>query len=109
MAIVLFLAGGLMLPHDPAAYPAGLRHYFESDGRYGVLAFKAYFALSIFGNVTLGGYAPLRDPLDILMLVVIGSGVLFTRLKARRHQILATVIHGVLLLAAFFTASPAGY
>ena len=108
IAIVLFLAGGLMLPQNPAAYPAGLRHYFESDGKWGVLAFNAYFALGILGNVTLFDFPPL-DRLHVLMMVVIASGVLFTRLKARRKQIIATVIHGALLLAAFLIATPLAY
>ena len=38
MAVLLFVAGGLVLPPDPERSAVDLSEYFEADGRWGVLA-----------------------------------------------------------------------
>ena len=48
--ILLFLAGGLVLPSNPHRFRGDLREYFEKDGRWGVLAYAMYWLVVPFST-----------------------------------------------------------
>ena len=50
LALLLFLAGALVLPSTGAAEPAALRESFEQDGRWALLFLAIYFAASAWAN-----------------------------------------------------------
>jgi hypothetical protein len=53
LTILLFLAGGLVLPPVSGEYPTDLGEYFRRDGRWGVAMLGAYALAAAFGNVFL--------------------------------------------------------
>jgi len=76
-AVLLFAAGGLILPHDAARHDEGLRAYFERDGRIGVLLLNLYFLIAPIFNDRLFA-TPLTDPLrghGFVRVLVLSSAV----------------------------------
>jgi hypothetical protein len=55
LAIILFVAGGVILPSGHAEYPSDLREYFERDGKWGVVAIASYGIAGTLGNLLLFG------------------------------------------------------
>lgn len=51
LTMMLFLAAALILPTRSEDESEGLWRYFRQDGRYGLLAYAAFLALSFIANV----------------------------------------------------------
>jgi len=107
-SLLLFGAGGLVIPNDPARYPEGLRAYFEVDGRWGVALLSAYFVLAAPLNLWFFG-TPLFDPLNISILAMGLFGMAFLRLRDRRSQVVHSAIFGLVALSLFIWMSPWSY
>lgn len=107
-AVLLFTAGGLVLPHDAARHEEGLRAYFEQDGRLGVLVLNVYFLIGPLLNASLWGL-PLTDPLNLSIVAMALFGLSFFLLKSRRFQIAHTIVWGIVAVILFFRSSPAAY
>ncbi len=107
-SVLLFAAGGLVIPHDVSGQQDGLRAYFERDGKWGVVVLSAYFLVAPLFNATLFG-TPASDPLNlsILGLGLLGAVLLF--LKRRRAQIVHALVWGVLAARVFVWASLYSY
>lgn len=54
-SLLLFGAGGLVIPHGASKYPQGLRGYFEEDGRAGVVLLNVCALIAPIVNATLFG------------------------------------------------------
>ncbi len=103
LAVLLFLAGGVILPSDASHFPSNLSEYFAEDGRWGVLTYCVYWLLSVpLLNVSIHG-VPLSHPANITaMLMVILPAVAFWSSRLRGA---ATVLAGVVLVVNMFAAS----
>jgi hypothetical protein len=107
-SLLLFGAGGLVIPHDAARHPEGLRAYFETDGRWGVALLGAYFVLAAPFNASFFG-TPFLDPLNVSVFALGLFTLGLLRLRDRRSQVLHAVGSGVGLASIFVWASPWSY
>jgi len=107
-AVLLFTAGGLVLPNDAAGHSEGLRVYFERDGRLGVLVLNVYLLIGPIFNVRLWG-VPLIDPVNLSLMGVGLFGVSFLLLRSRRLQVAHTIIWGTVAVPLFIVLSPTAY
>ncbi len=105
MAVLLFLAGGLVLPSNVVRYPDDLAAYFDRDGRWGVLAYAVYWLLGVpLNNVWLHG-VPITAPANVTATLMIPLAlVVFWVPRARR---VATIAAGLVLLANTLVAAEA--
>jgi len=107
-AVLLFSAGGLVLPHDAARHEEGLRVYFERDGRFGVLLLNIYLLIAPFFNARLFD-TPLADPLNLSIVGMGLFGLSFFLLRSRRLQIAHTIAWGIGAATLLIWMSPAAY
>ena len=107
-AVLLFTAGGLVLPHDAARHEEGLRAYFERDGRLGVLLLNVYFLIAPLFNARLFD-TPLAEPLNVSIVAMGLFGLSFHFLESRRLQIGHTIVWGIVAATLFFRMSAAAY
>jgi len=107
-AVLLFSAGGLVLPSDAARHHEGLRVYFERDGRLGVLVLNVYLLIAPLFNARLFD-TPLGDPVNLSLIGLGLFGISFLLLKSRRMQVVHTVVWGAVGVPLFFVLSPAAY
>jgi len=107
-AVLLFAAGGLILPHDAARHDEGLRAYFERDGRIGVLLLNLYFLIAPIFNDRLFA-TPLTDPLNLSIVGMGLFGFSFCLLRSRRLQVAHTILWGIAAAALFYWMSPMAY
>jgi len=107
-SLLLFGAGGLVIPRDAARYPEGLRAYFETDGRWGVGLLSTYFVLAPPLNFWFFG-TPILDPLNVSIFAMGLLGLGFLRLVDRRSQVVHSVVFGIVAAALFVWMSPWSY
>jgi len=107
-SVLLFAAGGLVIPHDAARHEEGLRAYFERDGKWGVAILNVYFLLAPLFNAVLFGL-PLTDPLNLSVFGMGLLGLLLLVLQTRRVQIIHAIIWGAIAARLFFLMSPPAY
>jgi hypothetical protein len=107
-SLLLFGAGGLVIPHDAARHPEGLRAYFEADGRWGVALLSAYFVLAPPLNLWFFG-TPILDPLNVSIFAMGLFGLAFLRLTDRRRQVVHSVLFGIVAAGLFVWMSPWSY
>ena len=103
LAVLLFLAGGLVLPADARQYPTDMRTYFETDGRWGVLAYGLFWLLAIpLNNVWLYG-VPVANPANITGAAMVPLAV--AAFSVPRFRRVATVAAGLVLMVNTLVAS----
>jgi len=107
-SLLLFGAGGLVIPHDAARHPEGLRAYFETDGRWGVALLGTYFVLAPPVNLWFFG-TPVLDPLNVAIFATGLFGLGFLRLADRRSQVVHSVVFGIVAAGLFVWMSPWSY
>lgn len=108
LALLLFAAGVLVLPRDPAGTGRDLAQEFDRDGRWALICLSAYFFLAFIANPLLFG-APFFHPLNLLALTL-GVVALATCLTPRRKgRMVGTVVFLMLVLPAIVLFSPPSY
>lgn len=108
LAIILFVAGGLILPSSFGEYPHDLREYFAEDGRWGVVALASYGVAGIVGNVLLFG-GPAVSVLHGLIAAQSGCGAVVAFTKSRPLQVVATAVAGLTIIYTLILATPPAY
>ena len=108
LAIILFLAGGLVLPQGFTKYPDDLGRYFREDGKWGVVALAAYLAVGTAANVVLFESA-MFSTLHVLQAAGLASAALVVINVRRSVQWSATALFGVLLIWSLVLATPWAY
>ena len=105
LAVLLFVAGGLVLPSGGSTYPPDLKTYFDKDGRWGVLAYGLYWLLIIpLNNVAIYGFE-FSHPANISGASMAPiAAVAFWSPKVRRG---ATILAGAVLLVNTLQAAGA--
>jgi hypothetical protein len=106
MTMILFLAGGLVLPTASTDYPTDLTEYFRADGRGSVVALASYLGAGTLGNIVLFGL-PLVSTLHALHLAAIVIAGLLVASTPRAVHATATIAFGLVVLAAVLVGTPA--
>lgn len=102
LAILLFLAGGLVLPLSEERYPADLGDYFQKDGRWGILIYGAYWLLTVTAH-NIGLYDAGFSLANITAAMLIPLSALAVWVPKARAA--ATVLFGVTLVVNTFAAN----
>jgi hypothetical protein len=108
LAVLLFAAGGLVLPTGLGDYPDDLGAYFQHDGRWAVAVVTAYHVTAIIANTTLFdvdvfGLMNIWNMLSIAITVVVISA------KRRSIQGTATIAFGVWFCVYLWMFVPSTY
>jgi hypothetical protein len=108
IALLLFAAGGLVLPSAVGDYPDDLEEYFQQDGRWAVVLVAALYVVGSIANVALFEMAPLGiiNLFNALGIVVLGT-VAGVRNKAIQRT--ATILFGVWLGVYLWVFVPGSY
>jgi hypothetical protein len=98
LTLALFLSAALLLPSRSEDETAGLREFFEKEGRYGLLSFAGFLVIAFTVNVFLYGSSPLSlwGFLDVPM---IATPVAVFFIASRTARVWLTAAYGPLLLA----------
>lgn len=104
LTLLLFLAAALLLPSRTEDEKAGLRVYFEQDGRYGLLALAGYIFMGIATNFLFFEMTPLAEwgVLDLPMVVLPVAAFLAT---ARRMRAWITIAYVPLTIASLLAST----
>ncbi len=107
-AILLFVAGALILPVSANEERESLFEYFERDGRWALLAIACYAALSIWVNWYLFQVSPISK---IAAIVWIFGLTALAAFLTKNRRILQTLTVGFLpiTLWAYLALAPAAY
>ena len=107
-AILLFIAGALILPTSDDGERDDLLEYFEQDGRWALLAIAAYAALSMWVNWFLFDESPVSS---VGMIVVVVGLTSLAAFMVRNRHIRGVLTAGFLIVAVwgFRVLAPAGY
>ena len=108
LTLLLFLAGGLVLPTGRAEYPADLGDYFRRDGRWGVVTLAAYNLVGSITNVVLFGFAVL-SLVNILNAAGMGLIAVVVLSSRRRVQWVCTLLFAVVLGTTLVLFAPSSY
>ena len=108
LALLLFVAGALVLPTGVGAYPSDLAEHFRQDGRWGVFAIGAYCVVGSLANVVLFDFAPL-DLVNLLNALGVGIVGVTVLGRTRAVQVGATLAFGVWLTTYLVLFLPRAY
>ena len=107
-ALLLFGAGGLVIPNEASRHPEGLRAYFEADGRAGVVLLSVYGLIAPFANFVVFGN-PLLTGLNGVVIGWSILGVSIVLLESRRAYVWHVLVWGGLGALVFVRSSPRAY
>ena len=107
-AVLLFIAGALILPASANQERESLFEYFDQDGRWALLAIAAYAVLSMWANWFLFQMSPISKLGAIVWIYGLTAVAAFLATNRRILQILTV---GFLLIAmwAYLALAPAAY
>lgn len=108
VALLLFAAGGLVLPTGLGEYPVDFDEYFQKDGRWAVAVVAAFLVAAIIANVVLFDVGIL-GPMNIWNVLGIAITVVVIGVKRRVIQGAATIVFGVWLGAYIWMFVPTTY
>ncbi|MDX1506785.1 MAG: hypothetical protein R3358_00805 [Woeseiaceae bacterium] len=108
LTLLLFAAGGLILPRGLRSYPTDLDAYFEQDGKWAVAVLGVFALTAIVANVMLFD----EQPLGLMNLWNLGAiAITLTVVTAKRRGIqnAFTIVYGVWVAIYIWTFVPASY
>jgi hypothetical protein len=108
LALLLFMAGGLILPARFADYPDDLDDYFQKDGRWAVAIVGAFIVTGIVANVVLFDIG-IFDAMNVWNLVGIAITAMVFGASRRVTQSVGTIAFGVFLAIYIWAFVPATY
>jgi hypothetical protein len=107
-SLLLYTAGGLILPHKAESERNGLRQYFEKDGRLGVVVLNIFITVSpIFNSLFFN--TELSNPVNLFIIAEGLLGLSILLLKTRRAQVIHAVVWGTIYIYLFILLSPPSY
>jgi hypothetical protein len=108
LALLLFVAGGLILPTGIGDYPEDLDEYFQDDGRWAIAVIAAFNLTAIIANYALFDVSIL-DPMNTWNMIAIAIAVVVIGATRSVVQGAATVAYGVWLGIYMWTFVPRAY
>jgi hypothetical protein len=108
ITLLLFAAGGLVLPSCGEDYPADLHEYFQEDGRWAVALIAALFVVGSVANVVLFEMSTFSaiNLFNALGILLLGASA---AVGDRRIQGATTLLFGLWLAAYFWVFVPKAY
>ena len=107
-ALLLFVAGALVLPISDKLERTSLIDYFEDDGRWALFAIAAYAALSFWTNWVLFGTHPF-SPIGLIVAIMLALSLGAFFCWNRRVNGALAVVFLVFSLYAYVMLAPAQY
>lgn len=108
LALLLFLAGALVLPTPLFDEADDLGQLFEEHGRWGLAVLVVYGVTVLFGNAVFWEASPFSAVgVSLMVLIVLPPAALVTRRRSTRG--LMTLAYFVGTLISAWLASPAAY
>jgi hypothetical protein len=108
LAVLLFIAGALILPASANEERKTLFEYFEQDGRWALLALAAYAALAMWANWFLFQTSPISQFGAIVWIYGLTALAAFLVTNRRILQIL-TIGFLIIAMWAYLFFAPAAY
>lgn len=108
LAILLFVAGTLVLPMSEPKEGDTLLTVFDRDGRWALICLSGYAALGLWVNWYLFEVSPF-DYLGALMGMMLITPLVFLTMRNQRAKNVVTVVYIVLGIWVVLEASPASY
>ena len=108
LTLLLFAAGGLILPRGLRSYPQDLETYFQQDGKWAVAGMTLYAVTAIVANVILFDEM-LFGPMNIWNLVAIALTLVVVAAKRRVIQGAFTIVYGLWVALYIWTFVPSTY
>ncbi len=108
LALLLFVAGGLILPTGFGDYPEDLDEYFQEDGRWAIAVIAGFNLTAIVANYALFDVSIL-DPMNTWNMIAIAIAVVVIRATWRVVQGAATITYGIWLGIYMWTFVPSAY
>lgn len=108
IALLLFAAGGLVLPTRLGDYPEDLDEYFQEDGRWAVAVIAAFHVTAIVANTALFGVGIL-GLMNLWNMVAIAITIVVIFAKRRAIQSSATIVWGAWFCVYLVTFVPVTY
>jgi hypothetical protein len=108
MAILLFVAGAVVLPGSKPTETRSLISDFERNGRWGLIFLCCYFIVSLWGNWVFWRVTPF-DYLGAIVILLIVGIVSFLAIPNRRARAVISALYLALTVYAFLEFSPAAY
>ena len=96
IVLLLFVAGGLVLPTVIGDYPKDLDEYFQEDGRWAIAVVASFNLTSIIVNHALFDVAIL-GPMNIWNMIAFAIAATVIWAKQRVTQDIATILFGIWL------------
>ncbi len=107
-AVLLFIAGALILPASADQERTTLFEYFEQDGRWALIAIAAYAALSIWANWLLFKTSPISKVGAIIWIIGLTALAAFLVTNRRVLQML-TIGFFLIAIWTYLFFAPAAY
>lgn len=108
LALLLFVAGALVLPAANDRDHASLQDYFDADGRYALLALTAYSVLALWANWYLFAASPLSWIGALVATFAVTSTLAFFSRNRKMLGVL-TVTYLLLAVIAYVLLAPTAY
>ena len=108
MALLLFMAGGLILPTGVGDFPEDLEEYFQEDGRWAIAVIAGFNLTAIIANYTLFDVSIL-DPMNTWNMIAIAIAVVVIGAARSVVQSAATITYGIWLGIYMWTFVPGAY
>lgn len=108
MAMLLFVAGALVLPASGTGRHSNLLRDFEHDGRWALIFLLAYFTASLWVNWYFWGETPF-DAVGAIVIALIVVLALFLSLSNHVARNVVTVLFLLLSIYACIALSPSAY
>ena len=108
LAVILFLAGGVVLPTGSARYPSSLSNHFQEDGKWGVVALAVYLLAAGVANVVLFESAVFTTERALHAAGILFAALVVTSTR-RPVQLIATILFGAVMVVMLVLETPAAY
>jgi len=108
IALLLFAAGGLVLPTELGDYPEDLGEYFNENGRWAVAVITAFQLTSMVANTTLFDIG-VFGAMNLWNLLAVAITLVVICARRRVIQGAATVLYGAWLGASLWMFVPRSF
>ena len=95
LVILLFIAGGLILPNNSRQMGVSLLENFQNDGRWGLLAYTTFWLFAFIVNLSIFNL-PLWDPANITLFILIALSLM--AFLMRSILAIVTILYGITLI-----------
>ncbi|MBS0640703.1 MAG: hypothetical protein U1E70_00205 [Acetobacteraceae bacterium] len=107
LALMLFLAAALILPHSDTGRTLGMRDFFEEDGRFALPILAAFNVLALIADRVFWSVELTSEAVALNVVLILLPLVAFR--AARPLQATATLAYAVIAVGGTIDIAPATY